>query len=177
MLFRSQEIAIPLAYFITFTCYGTWLHGGKITSVDLSHNQVALPFLPLNHFREKSAKNRMLEQPYLLKAPQRKIVLDTIKEICAYRGWSLLAGHVRTNHVHVVIHALTSPECILNTIKSYSSRYLNNSMLENSRTKRWTRHGSTRYLWKPQEVESAVHYVVHEQGEPMAVYENVSRSL
>jgi hypothetical protein len=31
---QSKEIAIPLAYFITYSCYGTWLHGGKETSVD-----------------------------------------------------------------------------------------------------------------------------------------------
>jgi hypothetical protein len=29
----------PLAYFITFTTYGTWLHGNGAGSVDPAHNQ------------------------------------------------------------------------------------------------------------------------------------------
>ena len=32
------------------------------------------------------------------------------------------------------------------------------------------RHGSTRYLWKDEEVVNAVRYVVYQQGETMAVY-------
>jgi len=172
-----KEIALPLAYFITFTCYGTWLHGGKITSVDPKHNQVGSPSLSLNQQREKSARSRMRFQPYLLDAAQRNIVLKVIKEVCVYREWVLLAAHVRTNHVHLVIHALTSPENILNAIKAYSSRALNCSGIEVSGIRRWTRHGSTRYLWKAEEVETTIQYVVHEQGIPMAVFENVSRSL
>ncbi len=35
---------LPLAYFITFHCYGTWLQGDAPGSVDRSHNQPgALP--------------------------------------------------------------------------------------------------------------------------------------
>src|SRR5208283_2139266 len=29
----------------------------------------------------------------------------------------------------------------------------------------WSRHGSTRYLWKPEHVSGAVRYTLHEQGE------------
>ncbi|MGH9785558.1 MAG: TolB family protein [Terriglobia bacterium] len=36
--------------------------------------------------------------------------------------------------------------------------------------RRWARHGSTRYLWKPENVRAAIEYVVHEQGQPMAVW-------
>ena len=48
---------------------------------------------------------RMMEPAYLLDAPRRQIVLNTVKEVCNYRGWVLLAAHVRTNHVHLVMHA------------------------------------------------------------------------
>jgi hypothetical protein len=37
--------------------------------------------------------------------------------------------------------------------------------------KRWTRHGSTRYLWKPEQVSAAVQYVVQKQGEAMHVFQ------
>ena len=36
---------IPLAYLITFTCYGTRLHGHKSGSVDRRHNAPGSPFL------------------------------------------------------------------------------------------------------------------------------------
>jgi REP element-mobilizing transposase RayT len=174
---NSQEIAIPLAYFITFTCYGAWLHGEKITSVDLQHNVSGTEHLSFNLARAASVKKRMLEAPYLLEDTQRHIVLNTIKGVCTHRAWVLLAAHVRTNHVHVVIHALVSPESIINTIKAYASRCLNESSLEGNRINRWTRHGSTRYLWKEEEVEATIQYVVYEQGYPMAVFENKNRSF
>ncbi len=37
---------IPLAYFITFRCYGTWLHGDRRGSVDRFHNIYGTPRLP-----------------------------------------------------------------------------------------------------------------------------------
>ena len=171
-----KEIAIPLAYFITFTCYGTWLHGGKMTSVDRLHNIPGTEFILLNPNREASAKKRLIETPYLLGHAQRQIVLNAIKEVCIFRGWVLLAAHIRTNHVHIIIHATLSPENIMNTIKAYASRRLNESKLDNDRLKRWTRHGSTRYLWKEEDVEATIQYVVYEQGDPMAVFENKSRA-
>ncbi len=170
-----KEISIPLAYFITFTCYGTWLHGGKPTSVDNQHNIHRTEFILANPNREKSAKKRLSEAPYLLGHPQRQVVLNAIKEVCMFRAWVLLAVHIRTNHVHLVIHATVSPEIIMNAIKAYASRRLNESELDNDRLKRWTRHGSTRYLWKEEDVEATIQYVIHEQGDPMAIFENKNR--
>ena len=103
---QSKETAIPLAYFITFSCYGTWLHGGKETSVDRHHNIPKTEFLPFNYVRQISATKRMLETPYFLDEPQRQIVLNTIKEVCQYQGWVLIAAHVRTNHIHLIVHAM-----------------------------------------------------------------------
>jgi adenine-specific DNA methylase len=98
-------------------------------------------------------------------------VLNAIREVCEYRGWELLAAHVRTTHVHVVVTSTETPERVMNDFKGYASRRLNEAGFENAERKRWTRHGSTPYLWKPRDVEAAVHYVVHEQGEPMAVFD------
>jgi len=55
-------------------------------------------------------------------------------------------------------------------LKSCVSRALNEAV--GYREKRWSRHGSTRWLWEYEHVERAVHYVVHRQGRAMAVYEN-----
>jgi hypothetical protein len=79
----------------------------------------------------------------------------------------MLAAHVRSNQVHVVVEADQTPERVMNDFKAYASRSLN--VLEPNR-RRWVRHGSTRYLWSHEEVSAAVEYVLHGQGESMAVY-------
>lgn len=171
----TQEISIPLAYFITFTSYGTWLHGEKVTSVDRYHNTPGTDFIHSAPEKARRMKKRMCEQPYLLDPLRRNIVLKAIQNVCAYQQWTLLAVHVRTNHVHVVVHAIAAPEKIMAIMKAYASRYLNKTKLDVNRSNRWTRHGSTRYLWKEEEVEATIQYVVYEQGEPMAVFENSKR--
>ena len=38
----------PLAYFITFRAYGTWLHGDERGAVDRRHNDYGTPYLPVD---------------------------------------------------------------------------------------------------------------------------------
>lgn len=59
----------------------------------------------------------------------------------------------------------------MNDLKSYSSRLLNQTGKDTADRKRWARHGSTRWLWKPEHISAAIRYVVDEQGDPMAVFE------
>jgi REP element-mobilizing transposase RayT len=181
----GRERAVPLAYLITFTCYGTWLHGKDPFSVDRDHNIPWTPFVAANCKREESEQRRMDQPPYELDAPRRQVVLNAIREVAEHRGWELYAAHVRTTHVHVVVGAGSSVgaasvserrEKIMNDFKGYASRGLNKAGFENSERKRWTRHGSNPYLWEPRDVEAAVHYVLHEQGEPMAVFDGTNQS-
>ena len=168
----------PLAYFITFTCYGTWLHGNRSTAVDRFHHTPHSPFLSPAAERATKEKYNMTESEYLLTESSRQSVLDSIHETCHHFDWSLLAAHVRSNHVHLVLHAMDKPEVVMNKIKLFASRKLNASIEETTkRRKRWTRHGSTHYLWTNVEIEACIHYVVHEQGKPMAVYENITREI
>lgn len=57
----------------------------------------------------------------------------------------------------------------MNDFKAYASRKLNR-LGGKERRNRWARHGSTRWLWKDQDVRDAIRYVVEEQGEAMAVF-------
>jgi hypothetical protein len=59
----------------------------------------------------------------------------------------------------------------MNDLKSYASRCLNRKGLDQPACKRWARHGSTQWLWKPENVAAAIRYVVDGQGEPMSVFE------
>lgn len=174
---RQGAEAIPLAYFITCSCYGTWLHGNDAGSVARDHNMPGTPFLSPKSQRVTAEQERMDQPPYDLDGHRRDVVLKAIQEVCTHRRWSLLAAHVRTNHLHVVVHALEAPERVMNDLKAYASRRLNDQGIDTPQRKRWTRHGSTRYLWQPEHVEAAIQYVVHEQGEPMAVFENEDRFL
>ena len=120
--------------------------------------------------RAMAERRKMLQDPYVLDAVARPVVLAAIQRHCAYRGWNLLAAHVRSNHVHIVVEAETRPERIMNEFKSYASRELNQLTGESPDRRRWARHGSTRWLWKDQDVRHALQYVIEEQGEPMALF-------
>jgi REP element-mobilizing transposase RayT len=113
----------------------------------------------------------MDQRSYGLDPGRRKVVLAALRERCQQRQWALLAAHVRSNHVHIVVEAETRPERVMNDLKSYASRSLNQSGLDATNRKRWARHGSTRWLWKAKNVSAAIRYVVDEQGEAMAVFE------
>jgi REP element-mobilizing transposase RayT len=121
--------------------------------------------------REQLSRARMAQQCYLLHEIRRPVVLKTLREVCAWRGWTLLAAHVRTNHVHVVTTADCKPEQVMTAMKAYSSRALNESAVDAPGRRRWARHGSARYLWTKNAVGAAVEYVIREQAESMAVFE------
>ena len=120
--------------------------------------------------RAMAERRKMLQDPYVLDAVARPVVLAAIQRHCAYRGWNLLAAHVRSNHVHIIVEAETRPERIMNEFKSYASRELSQLTGESPDRRRWARHGSTRWLWKDQDVRHALQYVIEEQGEPMALF-------
>jgi len=115
-------------------------------------------------------RRHMDQAPYLLDRDRRVIVLDALREVCRHRGWILWAAHVRHNHVHVVVEADERPEKVMNALKSYASRGLNRLGMDGPDRKRWVRHGSTRWLWKKEDLQEAVDYVVSGQGERMEVF-------
>jgi REP element-mobilizing transposase RayT len=113
----------------------------------------------------------MEQPPYRMDKRRRDAVLASLVERRSNYGWTLLAAHVRTNYVHIVVEGEARPERVMNDLKSYASRSLNQLGLDEPARKRWARHGSTRWLWKPGNVSAAIRYVVDEQGERMAVFE------
>lgn len=112
----------------------------------------------------------MSQSPYQLDSQSRAIVLQTFQEVCTHRGWHLLAAHVRSSHVHVIVEGDVRPEKVMNDFKVYASRALNQHARDEPGRKRWARHGSTRWLWNDQDVRDAIRYVLEEQGEPMATF-------
>jgi REP element-mobilizing transposase RayT len=166
----------PLAYFITFTCYGTWLHGDERGSVDDEHNAPGTPVLPPDPPRRAREADDLAGPPYHLDAHRRQVALQALCEIVRRKGWLLHAAHVRSNHVHIVVTAPGPPERVMNDFKTAASRRLNKAFPEERNRTRWTRHGSTRYLWSEAAVAEKVEYVLNGQGEPLARYPSRARS-
>jgi REP element-mobilizing transposase RayT len=160
-----------VTYLITFACYGCHLHGSESGSVDGRHNAHGTPILAVDLVRAAAECERMDQAPYHLDEIRRDAVLEAIQDVCRHRGWGLLAAHVRSNHVHTVGDTEIPPERVMGDFKAYASRRLNEMRLDGPNRKRWARHGSTRWLWKPHDVSAAIQYIVAEQGDAMSVIE------
>ena len=158
----------PLAYFITFHTYGSWLHGAVSGSVDDEHNRPGTPFLRPDPERFAASRERMTQEPYLLDESRRRIVCDAIVAECRFRGWFLHALHVRSNHVHMVVTAARVPEFVMRSCKANASKCLNRTGFEDPERKRWTTHGSTKYLWSADAIAEKAEYTLNGQGAPMA---------
>ena len=157
----------PSGYFLTFTTYGTRLHGDPRGSVDRGHNLVGTPALSPNPVRQTYARKRMPEESVRLDEPQRRAVARAIAGVCEHRAWRLHALNVRTNHVHAVVTSDAPIEQVLNTFKAYATRELRESGLVSSGTRTWARHGSTRFLRDDQDVIDAVSYVLDYQSDDL----------
>lgn len=113
-----------------------------------------------NPERRRRAVGLMKSEPLILDNAAREIVAATFVDHCRIRNWRLLAKAVRTNHAHVVIeNAGVTPERMMTELKGYSTRRLRRAGIVGKDQEAWVYHGSTRYLWTPQKVESTIAYV------------------
>ncbi len=159
------------AYLITFTTYGTWLHGDDRGSIDTEKNDPGTARVPANPSFTNFERGKLKHPSIQLTEQQRQGVRDAIREVCHHRAWRLNACNVRTNHVHAVVTAIDSPEKVMNDFKAYATRCLAEQGLVESDRTMWTRHGSTRYLNEDASVIAACRYVLEEQGDDnIAVY-------
>jgi REP element-mobilizing transposase RayT len=161
-----QNRTQPLAFLITFRCYGTWLHGDERGSVDRrKFRRYGTPDMPANTKLAEDEKLELKHAAITLNNAQRVVVENAILEVCEHRGYGLLALNVRTNHVHSVVTASSRPEHVMDTFKAYATRRLRETGLLDPKTKPWARHGSTPYLWTEEAVEKAIDYVINGQGD------------
>lgn len=161
----SKTGARPLAYFITFTAYGTWLHGDMRTWVDREHNEFGTERLahdPLVHHVQKQS----LKHPKVKLTPAMiKQVLAAVAEVCRYREWKLVSANVRTNHVHVLAMANAEAEKLLGDFKRYATRRLRREKLMPADRPVWTDGGSTIYVWDQPSLDRIDRYIRYDQGE------------
>ena len=165
-----NDADVPLAYLITFRCYGTWLHGDERGSVDRLHNQYQAPYIEPNNRRQQQSAAKLKGEPVSLDAVRRGVVEAAIRETCVIRDWLLLTVNVRTNHVHVIVSTGNNkPEIALNAFKANATRKMRQSGCWRYQYSPWSDKGSNRYLWNELSVERAVDYVINGQGDKLQV--------
>jgi hypothetical protein len=71
-----------LAYLITFTTYGTWLHGDERGSVDRDHNIPGTPYLAPKRRRVGWERRLSRQEPVRLDSAGRAVVKTAIVQVC-----------------------------------------------------------------------------------------------
>ncbi|MCA9077632.1 MAG: hypothetical protein KDA93_21580 [Planctomycetaceae bacterium] len=66
----------PLAYFLTWHTYGTWLQGQSSGSVDHSHREYGREFVRPNAPRHTAHASRMSTDAVTLNEPMRLVIQD-----------------------------------------------------------------------------------------------------
>ncbi|OGT50457.1 MAG: hypothetical protein A3F17_00870 [Gammaproteobacteria bacterium RIFCSPHIGHO2_12_FULL_41_15] len=167
---RVELLDSVQAYLISFRTYGTWLHGDDRGSVTKLNNQYGTPFAKPSKTLHRYNSNRLQNIPIFLAPNNQVIVLNSIKTTCEAFNWQLHAAHVRTNHVHVLLSGYQMPERIMMQLKVRATRMLMCSCAYFKDKKIWSRHGSTKYIFRDNSILSAMRYVVDEQGERLACW-------
>jgi REP element-mobilizing transposase RayT len=157
----------PLAYFLTWTTYGSWLPGDERGWVDGRGGMHAA-----ERSRAVAARKSMKESAVFFAGSQRVAVEQAIAAHCGTRGWHLHAVQCRTQHVHVVVTAVTaSPEEVLRQLKAWCTRALRRvageSGADSVRRRWWTEGGSRRQVFREGDLASVIAYVTECQGTPI----------
>jgi REP element-mobilizing transposase RayT len=154
---KAGTMSDPLAYFISWTCYGTWLPGDQRGWVDKHEANSQVPYKAPDPKHQAWAMERMAEPPVTLTTDQRGLAERAIRETCRHRTWVAHEVNVRSNHAHIVVTAPnTTPERVLQSLKANATRLLKTTA---PRKHWWTEGGSTRYLNNEQSVAAAIQYV------------------
>ncbi|CAG0957220.1 hypothetical protein PLCT2_00544 [Planctomycetaceae bacterium] len=157
-------MATMLAYFLTFTCYGTWLHGDERSAVDKDHDQFGQEYCKPSSTRKRFQGGKLQHAPILIDDAMRTVIETVVREVCEHRRWKLYAINVRTNHVHIAVWSDIDPERTMSTFKAWATRRMREAGLIAPETKFWTRHGSTRWVNTERGLDAVCSYIRDGQG-------------
>ena len=148
----------PLAHFLTWATYGTWLPGDERGWIEYRRGW-QLP----DPARKLEAEAKMTEDACRLDADQRRLVEQQVAETCAIRGWQLHAVNCRSNHVHVVVTAAVRKiELPREQFKAWCTRRLKEreqSAASAVRESWWTERGWDEYIDDEEALAIVIAYV------------------
>lgn len=148
----------PIAFFLTWPTYGTWLPGDKRGWVEFKRGW-QMP----DSVRHLESRAKMKEDACLLNSVERKLVEAQITETCGYRGWTLHALNCRSNHIHIVVGATgTDPKKVRTDLKAWCTRRLKDHT-DIKREKWWAERGSIRWIFNEDSLETVILYVAEAQ--------------
>jgi len=130
---------MAIAYFSTWTTYGTWLPGD-----DRGWFQRGRGWREPDRMRAFEAALRMTEEAITLDPEQRRLVETVIAKHCAIRGWVLHAVNCRSNHVHVVV---TAPDRAIEVPREQFKAWCTRALKELERTRPTGQPRSVREKW------------------------------
>ena len=153
-LSRQETMTDPIAFFITWPTYGTWLPGDARGWIEFKHGwQIPDPS------RELEAHLKMNEDACVLEVPARTVVETQVAETCRFRSWFLHAVNCRSNHMHVVVGAAeTNPKKIRTDLRARCTRRLK-QQVDPNRENWWAERGSIRWIFDEESLEPVILYV------------------
>jgi len=144
----------PLAFFITWTVYGTFLQGdSRWWNARRKGSQSPQPLLEQWH------RDRLKHDVLLLTDDHRSVVAGEIRRLSDYRGWNLWVANPRSNHVHVVVSAAEySGKKVRDQMKANCTRVLRESFSEFVDRPVWTAGGDWKCLNSEGDLDTAIIY-------------------
>ncbi len=154
MAMKPHPPSDPIAFFLTWTTYGSWLPGDARGWSD-KHGAVRAPSPRLASL----AASQLSGKVFTLTPRQQQLVVDTVRRHCSLRHWTLHAIACRPQHVHVVVAACgQDPVAISRELKGWTARALGGGVPSQSRV--WTRGCSRRWVYDERGLDAVVTYVL-----------------
>jgi hypothetical protein len=145
----------PLAYFITWTVYGSHLPGDEA-----GWRRRRKGYQPTQPRLADWHRKRLKYDVMLLSPEQRHVVETECERHCRHRGWHLWAVNARTSHVHVVVTAdRCSGKIVRDQLKANCTRSLRARWNEFCDRTVWTVGGDWQCINCEEDLESVCSYV------------------
>ena len=150
---------VPIAYYITWTLYGTHLQGAETGWRKYGKGfQAPQPFLEAWHAKRLKYPIMLLDQR------GREIVNDIIARHCVIRSWHLWIANARSNHVHVVVSAPSHRGNIVrDQLKANGTKALRDSIPKFLNRPVWTEGGDWQCVDTESDLDEVIRYASEAQ--------------
>ena len=170
-------------WFLTWTTYGSWLPGDErgfvspkfeMDDPQRRNNHIGKPYDVGRTELLGLAEANRVGAPVQLTDEQAEVARLQITETARHRGWTLIAGAIMHNHVHLLVGVTGDPDpsSLLRDFKSYGSRALNSRFGRPVSGTWWTEQGSKRKIDDWENLETVLCYI-RQQHRPLAIWEDV----
>jgi REP element-mobilizing transposase RayT len=145
----------PIAYFLTFTVYGTFLQGDARWWYS-RRKGVRQPEPRLEQWHRERLKHDVI----LFDREKRKVVQSEVQRLCQFRKWKLWEVNPRTNHVHVALTALgVHGKTLRDQIKANCTRALRERWPEFKDRPVWSVGGDWQCINTEDDLEQVIAYI------------------